>query len=182
MICFLTKYLLLPQRMDGWSPTYRAERVKVIGRLINLTPNQNQGWIAGQFRKKLTEEVTCPLSEAVDARGAEKRAIFITDYLYVSNQASNPTHHRSPTYQAIRIPIAIMVPTSLTKGPQDQTVAIVSRWLKLWIDCSARYSSGQGRLASASLQKRQTLQQQGHKKQFRTLRREKQLFLRFLDW
>jgi len=38
--------LLLPQRMDGWSPTYRAERVKVIGRLINLTPNQNPGRIA----------------------------------------------------------------------------------------------------------------------------------------
>src|SRR5260370_22936983 len=38
LICFLTKYLLLPQRMDGWSPTYRAGRVKVIGRLINLTP------------------------------------------------------------------------------------------------------------------------------------------------
>jgi hypothetical protein len=30
--------LLLPQRMDGWSPTYRAGRVKVIGGLINLTP------------------------------------------------------------------------------------------------------------------------------------------------
>ncbi len=91
MICFLTKYLLLPQRMDGWSPTYRAERVKVIGRLINLTPNQNQGWIARPFRKKLAEEVTCPLSEAVDARGAEKRAIFITEYFDASNQASNPT-------------------------------------------------------------------------------------------
>jgi len=88
--------LLLPQRMDGWSPTYRAERVKVIGRLINLTPNQNQGWIARQFRKKLAEEGTCPLSEAVDARGAEKRAIFITEYFDASNQASNPTHHRSP--------------------------------------------------------------------------------------
>jgi hypothetical protein len=24
--------------MDGWSPTYQAGRVKVIGRLINLTP------------------------------------------------------------------------------------------------------------------------------------------------
>ena len=28
--------------MDGWSPTYRAGRVKVIGRLINLTPPEKK--------------------------------------------------------------------------------------------------------------------------------------------
>ena len=93
MICFLTKYLLLPQRMDGWSPTYRAERVKLIGRLINLTPNQNWRRIARPFRKKLVEEVTRPLSNAVDARGsAEKRAIFITNHLNSLDQAKSPTH------------------------------------------------------------------------------------------
>src|SRR5712692_678403 len=27
--------------MDGWSPTYQAGRVKVIGRLINLTPSDS---------------------------------------------------------------------------------------------------------------------------------------------
>ena len=116
MICFLTKYLLLPQRMDGWSPTYRAERVKVIGRLINLTPNQNQGRIARPFRKKLVEEVPRPRSNAVDARdSAEKRAIFITKHLNPLDQAKSPTH--------------------------------------------CQFSNR--RLASASLQKRQTLQQPG---------------------
>jgi len=93
LICFLTKYLLLPQRMDGWSPTYGAERVKVIGRLINLTPNQNQGRIARPFRKKLLEEVRRPLSNAVDARAVrKKRAIFITKHLNPLDQAKSPTH------------------------------------------------------------------------------------------
>src|SRR6266446_687706 len=124
--------------MDGWSPTYRAERVKVIGRLINLTPNQNWRRVARPFRKKLVEEVTRPLSNAVDARGsAEKRAIFITKHLNPLDQAKSPTH--------------------------------------------CQFSDR--RLASASLQKRQTLQQprtQEAVQDFTT--REKNYFLRFLDW
>lgn len=35
---FLDQVLATTSGMDGWSPTYRAGRVKVIGRLINLTP------------------------------------------------------------------------------------------------------------------------------------------------
>lgn len=34
---FLNQVLATTSAGDGWSPTYRAGRVKVIGRLINLT-------------------------------------------------------------------------------------------------------------------------------------------------
>ncbi len=35
---FLNQVLATTSGKDGWSPTYQAGRVKVIGRLINLTP------------------------------------------------------------------------------------------------------------------------------------------------
>src|SRR5205807_4025402 len=86
------KYLLLPQWMDGWSPTYQAGRVKVIGRLINLTPSGSVNSPSDSFPCLLSSDHAL----ATPAELQKKNSGLGTEVT-----AKRPENHRPGTFKGI---------------------------------------------------------------------------------